>query len=137
MHDYQEKVGPYGESVASDTYRNRVQSAARDALDLIADYGRGAIDPLSVCKGLVGDRYLREIAPPDLFLGFRAVDSEFDFDLHESRAHLYEPAYWAELCAGRDAYFAREGNSIDSDCAALAAYLEQWRRDHPPHGDAG
>lgn len=132
MHDFQEPVGPFGESQSSESYRAGVQEAARDALAAIEAHLRGELDGLLTCRAIVNDPYLREIVPIELLLGFIGAESNFDLDLDPKRAHLFEPSYWAELCARRDAYFASEGGSIVSDCDALAAHLEQWQRDNPP-----
>lgn len=132
MHAFQDPVGPFGESRASDSYRAGVQEAARDALSAIAAHRRGEVDGLLTCRAIVNDPYLREIVPIELLLGFIGAESNFDLDLDPKRAHLLEPSYWAELCERRDAYFASEGGSIVTDCDALFAHLVQWQRENPP-----
>jgi len=132
VHADSEPVGPYGEHPNSDSYREGVQAAARDALTTIHGFMRGEIEGLRTCRSLVNDGYLREIAPIELLLGFIGVESEFDTQPDDERQHLFEPADWTEICQQRDRYFATVRDSMESDCTALAAHLEHWQRDHPP-----
>lgn len=137
MHDVSERTGPFGEALSSETYRSGLQAAARDALEAIASHRRGEVDALLTCRSIVNDPYLREITPFDLLRGFIAADAQFDLDLDPGRSHLFEPADWIELCAERDVYFASAEGSIVRDCDVLAAHLEQWQRDNPPHSSNG
>ncbi len=132
MHGFEERLGPYGESLASDTYRKGIQESARDALAAIVSYRRGEFDALRTCRTLVNDPYLREIVPIELLRAFIVAEAQFDLDLDVERADKFEPAEWADLCAERDEYFASEDGSIVRDWDALAVHLEQWQRDNPP-----
>lgn len=102
--------------------------AARDALAAIASYRRGEIDGLVLSRSLVDDEALREIVPIRLLLGFIGVDSQFDRSPDEET----DPIALADCTAEREELLAEESASLARDCDALAAHLEQWRRDHPP-----
>ncbi|MCY2960574.1 MAG: hypothetical protein NTY35_10455 [Planctomycetota bacterium] len=109
--------------------RPRVESAARDALAVIANYRRGEIDGLALCRALVNDESLREVAPIRLLLGFIGVESQFGADPDEDGA---DAADLAESRAEREELLAEESASLARDCDALAEHLERWQRDNPP-----
>jgi hypothetical protein len=119
-----DRLGPFGERTDSPEYRAGVRDAARDALAAIGDHRRGATDVVDLCRSIVNDPYLREIAPIELLLGFIRAEAAFGLEeeAEEEPREVEEP----------DEDDVDELDSIRQGCDALAAHLERWQHEQAP-----